>query len=382
MSSAQVAAFARLFARIAVLRFTNNKKIGMADKKIILMTGNEAIAEAAIRAGCGFYAGYPITPQNELTAYMAKNMPENNRVFIQAESELAAINMVLGASAAGVRAMTSSSSPGISLKQEGISYLAGCELPAVIVNIMRGGPGLGNISPSQSDYFQATKGGGHGDYRSIVLAPSSVQEAYRLMFDAFDLADKYRNPVVILGDGMLGQMMEPLSLETGKIKEYPKPWALTGCSGRAPNIIRSLLLKDGALEALNLKLQKKYAAAQVKEQRWEEQFKDDAKIIIVAYGGMARIAKGVVRQLRQKDKKVGLIRPISLWPFPVKAFARSGGRAKVKYLVLEMSYGQMVEDVRLAVNCAAPVEFLGRAGGGILTEDEIINRINRLMLKA
>jgi 2-oxoglutarate ferredoxin oxidoreductase subunit alpha len=353
----------------------------MADKKRVLMTGNEAIAEAAIRCGCGLYAGYPITPQNELTAYMAKNMPENNRVFIQAESELAAINMVFGASAAGVRAMTSSSSPGISLKQEGISYLAGCELPAVIVNIMRGGPGLGNISPSQSDYFQATKGGGHGDYRSIVLAPSSVQEAYRLMFDAFDLADKYRNPVMILGDGMLGQMMEPLSLKPGKIVHYPKPWALTGCAGREPNIIRSLLLKDGALEALNLKLQKKYAAAQVKEQRWEEQFKNDAKIIIVAYGGMARIAKSVVRELRQKNKKVGLIRPISLWPFPVKAFA-GAGRAKLKYLVLEMSYGQMVEDVRLAVNCAAPVEFLGRAGGGILTEEEIKNKINRLLLRA
>jgi 2-oxoglutarate ferredoxin oxidoreductase subunit alpha len=353
----------------------------MADKNRVLMTGNEAIAEGAIRAGCGFYAGYPITPQNELIAYMAKNMPENNRVFIQAESELAAINMVFGASAAGVRAMTSSSSPGISLKQEGISYLAGCELPAVIVNIMRGGPGLGNISPSQSDYFQATKGGGHGDYRSIVLAPSSVQEAYRLMFDAFELADKYRNPVIILGDGMLGQMMEPLSLEAGKIKKYTKPWALTGCAGRAPNIIRSLLLKDGALEALNIKLQKKYEAAKLKEQRWEEQFKDDAKIIVVAYGGMARIAKSVVRQFRQKNKKVGLIRPISLWPFPVKAFARPG-RGKVKYLVLEMSYGQMVEDVRLAVNCAVPVEFLGRSGGGIPSEEEITNKINRLMLTA
>ncbi|MCX5707846.1 MAG: 3-methyl-2-oxobutanoate dehydrogenase subunit VorB [Candidatus Omnitrophica bacterium] len=349
----------------------------MADKSRILMTGNEAIAEAAIRAGCGFYAGYPITPQNELTAYMAKNMPENNRVFIQAESELAAINMVFGASAAGVRAMTSSSSPGISLKQEGISYLAGAELPAVIVNIMRGGPGLGNIAPSQSDYFQATKGGGHGDYHSIVLSPSSVEEAYGLMFDAFDLADKYRNPVMILGDGMLGQMMEPLSLKPGKVIHYPKPWALIGCQGRPANIIRSLLLKDGALEELNLKLQKKYKAAQEKEQRWEEQFTDDAEIIVVAYGGMARIIKSVIRQFRQKNKKVGLIRPISLWPFPVKAFAKQT-RKKVKYLVVEMSYGQMVEDVKLAVNCSRPVEFFGRAGGAIPAEGEIIAAIKKL----
>ena len=344
------------------------------------MTGNEAIAAGAIRAGCGFYAGYPITPQNELTAYMAKNMPENNRIFIQAESELAAINMVFGASAAGVRAMTSSSSPGISLKQEGISYLAGSELPAVIVNIMRGGPGLGNISPSQSDYFQATKGGGHGDYHSIVLSPSSVEEAYRLMFDAFELADKYRNPVIILGDGMLGQMMEPISLQAKKYKLRAKPWALTGCSGRKPNIIRSLLLKDGALEALNLKLQKSYKQIQKKEQRWEELYLDDADIVVVAYGGMARVIKSVVRQLRQKNKKVGFIRPISLWPFPVNAFAKLA-KAKVKYLVVEMSYGQMVEDVKLAVNCAVPVGFFGRAGGGMPTEEEIIGAIKKLGFK-
>lgn len=349
----------------------------MKKEKKILMTGNEAIAAGAIRAGCDFYAGYPITPQNELIAYMAKNMPENSRIFIQAESELAAINMVFGASATGVRAMTSSSSPGISLKQEGISYLAGSELPAVIVNIMRGGPGLGNISPAQSDYFQATKGGGHGDYRSIVLSPSSVEEAYRLMFDAFNLADKYRNPVIILSDGMLGQMMEPVSLQTKNYKLRTKPWALTGCQGRNPNIIRSLLLKDGALEALNLKLQKKYKDIQEKEQRWEALCLEDANIIVVAYGGMARVAKSVVRQLRQKHKKVGLIRPISLWPFPVNAFAKLA-RAKVKYLVVEMSYGQMVEDVKLAVNCAAPVGFFGRAGGGMPTEEEIINKIKSL----
>jgi 2-oxoglutarate ferredoxin oxidoreductase subunit alpha len=354
------------------------------------MTGNDAIAEGAIQAGCRFYAGYPITPQNELIAYMSRHMPERGGVFIQAESELAAINMVFGASAAGVRAMTSSSSPGISLKQEGISYMAGAGLPGVIVNIMRGGPGLGNIAPSQSDYFQATRGGGHGDYHSIVLSPSYVEEAYKLMFLAFDLADEYRNPVIILGDGMLGQMMEPLlvngqrSMVNGKEKELStidyrlstKKWALTGCKGRKPNIIRSLLLAEGALEELNLKLQEKYSEIQKKEQRWEELFLDDAKIIMVAYGGMARIVKSVVKKLRERKLKVGLIRPISLWPFPQKAFT-SHVTANTKYLVVEMSYGQMVEDVKLAVNCRSPVEFLGRAGGGIPTEEEIINKVTR-----
>ncbi|MDD5346988.1 MAG: 3-methyl-2-oxobutanoate dehydrogenase subunit VorB [Candidatus Omnitrophica bacterium] len=341
------------------------------------MTGNEAIAEGAIRAGCRFYAGYPITPQNELTAYMARHMPQEGRVFIQAESELAAVNMVFGASATGVRAMTSSSSPGISLKQEGISYLAGCRLPAVIVNIMRGGPGLGNIAPSQADYFQATKGGGHGDYHSIVLAPASVEEAYRTMFDAFDLADTYRTPVMVLGDGMLGQMMEPLILEKGPVRQHAKTWALTGCRGRKPNIVRSLFLKEGVLEALNLQLQKKYKAIQQKEQRWEELLVEDASVILVAYGGMARIVKEAVRGLRAGHKKIGFIRPISLWPFPVKAFRRPGKKS-VKYLVVEMSYGQMVEDVRLAVECRAPVEFFGRSGGGIPTEEEILKKLHTM----
>jgi len=342
------------------------------------MTGNEAIAQGAIRAGCNFYAGYPITPQNELIAYMAQHMPEAGGVFIQAESELAAINMVFGASAAGVRAMTSSSSPGISLKQEGISYIAGAELPAVIVNVMRGGPGLGNISPSQSDYFQATRGGGHGDYHSLVLAPSTVQEAYEFMGLAFDLADKYRAPAIILGDGMLGQMMEPLVIKsqiTNPKSQTKKPWALTGCKDRKPNIVRSLYLAEGGLEKLNMTLQKKYKTIREKEQRYDGLFLDDAKIILVAYGTMARIAKSVVNKLRENRKKAGLIRPIALWPFPDKAFALPA-KSKVKYLVIEMSYGQMLEDVRLAVNGRCPVEFFGRAGGGIPTQEEIIHKIN------
>jgi 2-oxoglutarate ferredoxin oxidoreductase subunit alpha len=359
-------------------------------KRKILITGNEAIAEGAIQAGCNFYAGYPITPQNELIAYMARRMPEAGGVFIQAESELAAINMVFGASAAGVRAMTSSSSPGISLKQEGISYMAGAELPAVIVNVMRGGPGLGNIAPSQSDYFQATRGGGHGDYHSIVLAPSTVQEAYEFMGLAFDLADIYRLPAIILGDGMLGQMMEPLvvrssglgvmsaKLKTQNSKLKTKPWALTGCNDRAPNIIRSLYLAEGILEKLNLTLQKKYKIIREREQRYEGMFLDDAKIILVAYGTMARIAKSAINKLREKNKKIGLIRPITLWPFPESIFKRVTGDGKrVKFLVIEMSYGQMLEDVRLALNGKAPVEFLGRGGGGIPAEEEIIGFVKR-----
>jgi 2-oxoglutarate ferredoxin oxidoreductase subunit alpha len=346
----------------------------------ILMSGNEAIGEGAVRSGCDFYAGYPITPQNELTAYMAKRMIDENRIFIQAESELAAINMVFGASAAGLRAMTSSSSPGISLKQEGISYLAGCQLPCVVVNIMRGGPGLGNIAPSQSDYFQATRGGGHGDYRCIVLAPCSVQEAFDLMPLAFELADDYCNPVIILGDGMLGQMMEPLQLpgqqnpKTKNRKLPTKKWALTGCKGREPNVVKSLFLAEGALEAHNKQLQRKYRRMQAKEQRWEEFFLDEAKVVLVAYGTMARIARSVVKQLRSKGRKVGLIRPISLWPFPHKVFQQKA-LSKAAYLVLEMSYGQMLEDVRLTVKAGSRVDFLGRAGGGIPSEEEIIKKV-------
>jgi 2-oxoglutarate ferredoxin oxidoreductase subunit alpha len=347
-------------------------------KKRILISGNEAIAAGAIQAGCNFYAGYPITPQNELIAYMAKHMPLSGGVFIQAESELAAINMVYGASAAGARAMTSSSSPGVSLKQEGISYISGSQLPAVIVNIMRGGPGLGNIAPAQSDYFQATRGGGHGDYHLIVLAPASVQEAYDLTQTSFYLADKYRIAVMILGDGILGQMMEPVKLSTRKTRGFTlKPWALTGCKGRKPNIVKSFFLREGALEEFNLKLQKNYALIKEKEARYESLLLADAKVLLVAYGTMARIAKGALSQLRLVGKKVGLIRPISLWPFPEKVF--QSGSKKVKYLVVEMSYGQMIEDVKLAVNGAAQVEFLGRSGGGIPSEEEIINKVNKII---
>ncbi len=347
-------------------------------KKKILISGNEAIAAGAIQAGCNFYAGYPITPQNELIAYMAKYMPETGGVFIQAESELAAINMVYGASAAGARAMTSSSSPGVSLKQEGISYIAGSELPAVIVNIMRGGPGLGNIAPAQSDYFQATRGGGHGDYHCIVLAPGSVQEAYDLTQLSFDLADKYRIPVIILGDGILGQMMEPVQLSIKKIKGSSlKPWALSGCKGRKPNIIKSFFLREGALEEFNLKLQKKYEMIRKKEPLYEGLFLNDAKVILVAYGTMARIAKSAISRLRLAGKKVGCIRPISLWPFPQEAFCVKN--KKVKYLVLEMSYGQMLEDVRLTVNGRQQVEFLGRSGGGVPGEEEIIKKIRKIL---
>jgi len=352
----------------------------------VLMSGNEAIARGAIDAGCRFYAGYPITPQNELTAYMALHMPQEGGVFIQAESELAAINMVYGASAAGARAMTSSSSPGISLKQEGISYIAGARLPAVIVNMMRGGPGLGNIWPAQSDYFQATRGGGHGDYRCIVLAPSTVQEAYGFTRFAFSAADQYRNPVIILGDGMLGQMMEPLQLsdkallKTENRQLKTKKWALTGCKGRKPNIVKSFYMAEGDLEKANLALQKKYRAIQEKEERFESIFLEDARVVLAAYGTMARIAKGAVVELRKRGKKAGLIRPITLWPFPRKAFQgllRTHRRAKL--LVVEMSYGQMVEDVKLALECKLPVEFLGRSGGGVPAEAEIIKEVNRLI---
>ncbi len=342
----------------------------------ILMAGNEAIAEAAFQAGCFFYAGYPITPQNELIAYMSYRLPEAGRVFVQAESELAAINMVFGASAAGVRAMTSSSSPGVSLKQEGISYLAGARLPAVIVNIMRGGPGLGNIAPSQSDYFQSTRGGGHGDYHCLVFAPAGVQEAFDLTVLAFDLADQYRVPAIILGDGMLGQMMEPVNTAVSVSRKTEKPWALTGCGNRPANVAKSFSLAEGALEKNNLILQETYCQIRKQEQRFETLLTDDAEIILVAYGTMARIAKAVVKQLRKEGKKIGLIRPISLWPFPDRAF--SAAKKDKIFLVVEMSYGQMLEDVKLAINGRSRVEFLGRSGGGIPTEEEINSKIKAL----
>ena len=359
--------------------------------KKILMCGNDACGEGAVLAGCRFYAGYPITPQNELTAYMAKRMDETGGVFIQSESELAAINMVFGASVAGFRAMTSSSSPGISLKQEGISYIAACELPAVIVNVQRGGPGLGNIAPSQADYFQAVKGGGHGDYHMIVLAPGSVDEMLTLTYDAFDLADKYRTPVMILTDGLLGQMMAPITVHSSQStvhsKTIPstvdrrpstKPWALTGCKGRKPNIIRSLLLAEGALEEHNKKLQEKYDHIRREEVRYELLSHRDSDILLVAYGSCARIAKSAAEKARSKGIKAGLLRPISLWPFPSDVLRELSGRIK-KFLVVEMSAGQMVEDVRLGIEGRAKVDFYGRMGGGVPTEEEILVKLEELV---
>ncbi len=346
----------------------------------VLMCGNEVVGEAAIQAGCRFYAGYPITPQNELTAYMARRMPEEGGVFIQAESELAAISMVFGASLAGARAMTSSSSPGISLKQEGISYLAGNELPAVIVNMMRGGPGLGNIAPAQSDYFQATKGGGHGDYNLIVFGPANVQELAELMGAAFDLADRYRNPVLILGDGILGQMMEPVKIKkrVGKLACPEKDWILTGAKGRSPRIIRSLILKEGELEKHNRHLQDKFRVMKEKEILYEEEGIDDAEIILVAYGTSARIAKAALNQVKSEGIRAGIIRPITLWPFPEKVIADVSSRINC-FLVIEMSAGQMVEDVRLAVSGKCPVHFYGRTGGGVPTAEEISRKIRELL---
>jgi 2-oxoglutarate/2-oxoacid ferredoxin oxidoreductase subunit alpha len=348
--------------------------------KKILMCGNDACGEGAVLAGCTFYAGYPITPQNELTAYMAKRMYETGGTFIQAESELAAINMVFGAAVAGARAMTSSSSPGVSLKQEGISYMAGCELPCVIVNMQRGGPGLGNIAPAQGDYFQAVKGGGHGDYKLIVLAPSCVQELLDFTSTAFDLADKYRNPVFILGDGLLGQMMEPVKLPNGDRKapvQYEKNWALTGCKARESRIIKSLYLADGALEAHNIKLQEKFGSIKAQEVRVEVLSTRDAEIVLVAYGSAARIAKAAVEMARAKGIKAGLVRPITLWPFPSKTLEEIASKTK-KFLVVEMSAGQMVEDVILSLKGKAQVDFHGRMGGGIPSEEEILHRIEAL----
>jgi len=355
----------------------------------LLMCGNEALGEAAILAGCDAYFGYPITPQNEVTAYMSRRMPEENRVFVQCESELAAINMVFGASATGKRAMTSSSSPGISLMQEGISYLAGAELPAVVINVMRGGPGLGNIAPSQGDYFQATRGGGHGDYRTIVLGPSSVQELVDCMPLAFDLADQYRMPVVVLADGILGQMMEPIVLEkkparrmVGKPgRKLPqKDWALTGAEGRPQNIVRSLWLGEGVLEELNCKLQAKHEQVQKKEVLCEQYAVDDAEIVVVAYGVAARIVRGAVNKARQEGIKVGWIRPITLWPFPTEQISKAADRWRI-FLTVEMSLGQMLEDVKLAVAGKAPVVFYGRPGGGVPTVDEILDEIKQLTIR-
>jgi 2-oxoglutarate ferredoxin oxidoreductase subunit alpha len=346
----------------------------------LLMCGNEALGEAAILAGCDAYFGYPITPQNEVTAYMSRRMPEEGRVFVQSESELAAINMVFGAAATGKRAMTSSSSPGISLMQEGISYLAGAELPSVVVNVMRGGPGLGNIAPSQGDYFQATRGGGHGDYRTIVLGPWSVQELVDCMPLAFDLADQYRMTVMVLADGILGQMMEPVGLkEKPRRKLPPKDWALTGAKGRPQNIIRSLWLQEGVLEKLNYRLQAKYEQVEKNEVLCEQYAMDDAEIVVVAYGVAARIVRGAVNKAREEGIKAGWIRPITLWPFPTKLISRAADEFRI-FLVVEMSLGQMVEDVKLAVAGKVPVLFYGRPAGGVPTVDEILDKIRQLTI--
>ncbi len=344
----------------------------------ILMKGNEAIAEAAIQAGCRFYAGYPITPQNEIPEYMSRRMPEVGGTFIQAESELAAINMVYGASAAGVRAMTSSSSPGISLKQETISYLAGAELPAVIVNMQRGGPGLGNISGSQADYFQAVKGGGHGDYKLLVYAPQSVQELWDLTMFAFDKADEYRNPVMILGDGIIGQMMEPFSPNPYLKPDLPeKDWALNGCENRNPRVIKSLYMGDGELEMRNNLLQKKYREIKNREVRFESHYMEDAEVVVVAFGIVARIALSAVMRLRRKGLKVGLFRPITLFPFPEKEIFLLSEESR-RFLTIEMNAGQMVEDVRLSTGGRSEVLFYGRPGGAVITPEEVQEKIAQL----
>lgn len=349
----------------------------MADK--VLMKGNEALAEAAIQAGCRLFFGYPITPQTELAAYMAKKMPKVDGLFLQAESEVAAINMVYGAAGAGARVMTSSSSPGISLKSEGISYIAGADLPCVIINIVRGGPGLGGIQPAQSDYFQATKGGGHGDYHLIVLAPSSVQEMVDLTSLAFDLGEIYRMPVMIMGDGMLGQMMEPISFEDVKKREVPeKTWATSGTKmERKRNIINSLYITPEELEDLVVERQKRYDEVCKNEVMYEEYKTEDADYIIAAYGTTARIAKNAIEELRKEGIKVGLIRPVTLWPFPYEVFNKAADKAKA-FLSVEMSMGQMVEDVRLGVKGKKEVYFYGRTGGMVPTPAEIIAKIKEI----
>ena len=349
--------------------------------KRVLMKGNEVIAEAAIRAGCRHYFGYPITPQTEVMHYMAREMVKHGGTFVQAESEVAAINMVYGAAATGERVLTSSSSPGISLKQEGISYIAGAELPAVVVNIMRGGPGLGGILPSQSDYFQATKGGGHGDYKNLVIAPASVQELYELTVKAFDLADQYRILVMILGDGTMGQMMEPVAFkEKEETVEVAKPWATTGMHGRAKhNTITSIYIDPDDLEAKNRELQAKYREIEEKEVMVETMNIEDAEVVITAYGTCSRICKNVIRQAAEMGIKVGMVRPITLWPFPTKEIAKVADMPSVKgFLDVELSSGQMIEDVRLAVNGKKPVYFHGRMGGNLPTQKEILDEIVKI----
>ena len=342
----------------------------------MMMKGSEAIAEAAVRAGCKLFFGYPITPQNEIPEYMSKRLFEVGGQFVQAESEVAASNMLYGAACTGSRCMTSSSSPGVTLKQEGLSYCAGSELPVVVVNIMRGGPGLGGIQPSQSDYWQATKPG-HGDFHYLVLAPSTIQEAADLVMDAFDLADKYRNPVMVLGDGLIGQMMEPVAFKPYTSKEYDRSWATTGCMGRNKNIVNSLYLEPDILEEHNHAIFRKYAQMKREEVRYEAYRMDDAEICIAAYGIVSRICKTAISRLRAEGIKVGMLRPITLFPFPEAAYRAVAGRVKV-ILDVEMSMGQMIEDVRLAVAERVPVRFYGRVGGMVPTPGEIVDEVKKL----
>jgi 2-oxoglutarate ferredoxin oxidoreductase subunit alpha len=343
-----------------------------------LWKGNEAIAEAAICAGCEAYFGYPITPQTELLEYMARRMPALGRVFLQAESEIGAINMVYGAACAGARVMTSSSSPGVSLMMEGLSYIAGSDVPVVLVDVMRGGPGLGNIHPAQSDYFQAVKFGGHGDYHPIVLAPASVQEAIDLTILAFDLADQYRHVVIEVLDGSLGQMMEPAEMpEMRPVRTQRPAWALTGAQGRPKNVITSIRIDPEGLEAHNRHLQEKLSLIRGCEVRYREYWLDDAELVIVAYGTAGRIALSAARQARAEGLRVGLLRPLTLYPFPTERLARLAKQARA-FLVVEMSAGQMVEDVRLAVEGRAPVRFYGRTGGAMPMPDEIFEVVRGL----
>ncbi|MFZ5975347.1 MAG: 3-methyl-2-oxobutanoate dehydrogenase subunit VorB [Bacillota bacterium] len=347
-----------------------------------LMKGNEAVAEAAIQAGCRHFFGYPITPQNEIPEYMARRMPEVGGCFLQAESEISAINMVYGASGAGARVMTSSSSPGISLKQEGISYMAGAQLPCVIVNMVRGGPGLGGIQPGQGDYFQSTKGGGHGDYHIVVLAPATLQEAVDMVMEGFDIADLYRLPVLVLGDGMIGQMMEPVEFNAPpKRKLPPKTWASTGWSdkSRPRAVINSLFIDPNVLEAVNSELQEKYKVIAQNETRHEEYMLDDAEYVIAAYGTTSRIAKSAIATARREGIRAGLIRPKTLWPFPTSIFEKAAADEQVKaFLTVEMSAGQMHEDVRLSVNGKKPTHFIGRMGGNVPTPAAILEKLREL----
>jgi len=347
----------------------------MAEK--VLMKGNEALAEAAIQAGCRNFFGYPITPQTEVAAYMSKRMPKVGGTYLQAESEVAAINMVYGAAAAGQRVMTSSSSPGISLKAEGISYIAGADLPAVIINIVRGGPGLGGIQPAQSDYNQATRGLAHGDFQLIVLAPANIQEMVDLVKDAFDLADIYRMPAMILGDGMIGQMMEPVEFHEREAREIPaKTWATNGTKmEREHNIVNSLYLQPEMLEKTVMDRYERYAYIQEHEARWEEYMLDDADIVIVAYGTTARICKNAIADAREQGLKVGMIRPITLWPFPKAALKAKVPTAKA-FVSVEHSMGQMIDDVKLAIDCARPVLLANRTGGIVITPEEIVAKLH------